>query len=353
MNEPRAVRDEDAFDVEAAHRWLVARVPELGGPAPAVRQFSGGASNLTYLLAYPDRELVLRRPPPGAKAASAHDVRREHDVQAALRPVFPYVPEMVAFCGEEAVLGSDFYVMERVRGTILRRDLPPELEGDPTTTRRVCEAVVDRLVDLHAVDPASSGLDRFARGEGYVARQVDGWTQRYRAARTWNVPRFEDVTAWLAANQPPDAAQAVIHNDWRFDNVVLAPDDPSRVVGVLDWEMATVGDPLMDLGAALAYWVQADDGRAFQLFRRQPTPAAGMLTRAEVVERYLDRSGLHVDDWRFYEVYGLFRLAAIIQQIYVRYRRRETRNPAFRNFWAAVHVLHHRCRRTIRTGSAS
>jgi aminoglycoside phosphotransferase (APT) family kinase protein len=343
----RPVRDEDAFDVGAVHGWLSPRVEGLGDDPPEVRQFSGGASNLTYLLSYPARDLVLRRPPHGTKAASAHDMAREHRVQARLAPVFPYVPAMVAYCDDTSVVGSEFYVMERLEGVILRANPPASLGLTEDRTRALCTTVIDRLADLHAVDVAAAGLSDLGRGSGYVERQVAGWSERYRAARTWNVPRFERVMAWLEAERPDDVGTCLIHNDYRFDNVVIDHDDPTRVVGVLDWEMATLGDPLMDLGAALAYWVQADDDRLFRAFRRQPTHLPGMLTRAEVVRRYADRSGLDVADWRFYEVYGLFRLAVIVQQIYARYAAKQTRNPAFRHFWLAVHLLERRCRRVI------
>jgi aminoglycoside phosphotransferase (APT) family kinase protein len=344
------VRAEDAFDVAALDAWLAERVPEpLRGP-PEVQQFSGGASNLTYLLRYPERDLVLRRPPAGTKAASAHDMRREHRVQSLLKPVYPWVPQMVAFCEDPAVIGSEFYVMERLAGTILRSNVPKGVHLTTEQTRSLCVSVVDRLVDLHQVDPVGSGLQELGKGSGYVERQVAGWSQRYRDAKTWNVPSYEKVMSWLETNRPPDVANRVIHNDYRFDNVVLAPGDPTRIVGVLDWEMATLGDPLMDLGASLAYWVQADDGRALQAFRRQPTHLPGMLTRREVVSHYAHRTGIDIDDWRFYEVYGLFRLAVIAQQIYQRYQRKQTRNPAFRHFWIAVNYLDWRCRRIIRQG---
>jgi aminoglycoside phosphotransferase (APT) family kinase protein len=354
-SQAKDVRAEDAFDVEAVDRWLREQAPAAMQPAgegPAqVQQFSGGASNLTYLLRYPTRELILRRPPPGTKAASAHDMAREFRIQLALAPVFPYVPRMVALCQDPEVIGSDFYVMERVQGTILRSRIPPELDLDAQATRRLCESAIDRLVELHAIDPQAAGLGTLGKGPGYVARQVAGWSERYRAARTWNVPRFERVMAWLADRQPADVAARVIHNDYRFDNLVLAPGDPQRIVAVLDWEMATVGDPLMDLGGALAYWAQADDDRIMRgPLRRQPTDAAGMLTRREVVERYAQRSGLPVDDWAFYEVFGLFRLATIIQQIYKRYHLRQTRNPAFRHYWLAVRYLNRRCVRVVRRG---
>jgi aminoglycoside phosphotransferase (APT) family kinase protein len=208
--------------------------------------------------------------------------------------------------------------------------------------------MVDRLVELHAVDVPAAGLQEFGRGPGYVERQVTGWSERYRAAKTWNVPSFATVMAWLEQNRPDDVGSCLIHNDWRFDNLVLDPADPARILGVLDWEMATVGDPLMDLGSALAYWIQADDDRLMGLLRRQPTHLPGMLTRREVVERYAERSGRTIDDWTFYEVFGLFRLAVIVQQIYFRYHHKQTRNPAFRHFWIAVNYLDRRCRRLIR-----
>lgn len=349
IDRPQDVRDEDAFDVDAVHAWLAERIEgiDVDGPPRDVRQFRGGASNLTYLLDYRERELILRRPPPGTKAATAHDMRREHDVMSGLGSVFPHVPEMVAFCEDPAVIGSEFYVMERLVGVILRADPPPGLDLDPETNRRLCASVVDTLVDLHEVDPAEAGLEDIGPGEGYVERQVRGWSERYRAARTWNVTSFEPVMSWLEENRPSDVATCVIHNDFRFDNIVLDPDDLT-VVGLLDWEMATLGDPLMDLGAGLAYWVQADDSWLYRRFRRQPTHLEGMYTRREVVDRYLERTGLEVDDWRFYEVYGLFRLAVIAQQIYKRYHDKETRNPAFRLFWIAVIYLDLRCRRIIR-----
>lgn len=360
-----AVRDEDAFDVEAVAAWLRSVTPhdptvlagvELGDDdepvIPEVSQFSGGASNLTYVLRYPGLDLVLRRPPSGTKARGAHDMKREYRVQSALRPVYPLVPRMVGFCDDQSVIGSDFYVMERLEGTILRKDLPRELRADRATIRRLSERAVDALVELHAVDVRAAGLDDLDRGEGYVRRQVEGWSARYRRARTPDVPDFEPVMKWLDANQPEDVGHCLVHNDFRFDNLVLDPDDITSVIGVLDWEMATVGDPLMDLGGALAYWVEDGDGPVFKAFRRQPTHAPGMLTRRQVVERYAQGSGLEIDEesWRFYEVFGLFRLAVIAQQINHRFFHGQTTNPAFRAFRPAVAFLEQRCMRIIRTG---
>ena len=338
-DDSRELRSEDAFDVEAVHAWLSGQVPWLVGPAPEVRQFAGGASNLTYLLRYPSRELVLRRPPTGVKAAGAHDMVREHRVQAALSEHFPYVPAMVALCTDLSVLGSEFYVMQKVEGTILRRT---GASLDQTQAAALGQTAVDALVALHGVDVEAAGLADLGRGPGYVRRQVSGWSGRYRAALTDGVPDFEAVMGWLDAQQPEDVAMCLVHNDFRLDNLVL--DEQLQVVAVLDWEMATVGDPLMDLGGALAYWVQADDDELMRMSKRQPTDLPGMPTRAQVVERYCAATRLVVDDWSFYEVFGLFRLAVIVQQISRRYVLGQTTNPAFKDFHHFVTYLESRCR---------
>ncbi|MCU1692210.1 MAG: putative aminoglycoside phosphotransferase [Frankiales bacterium] len=334
----RPVRAEDALDVEEVAAWVARAVPGVSG-VPEVLQFSGGASNLTYLLRYPSRDLVLRRPPAGHKAAGAHDMRREYDVQRRLQPHFPAVPTVLAHDPEQ-----DRYVMEHVPGLILRASLPEGVALSEEQARELGLGVFRALADLHAVDVDAAGLRDLGKGDGYVRRQVEGWSRRYRAALTDDVPDAEDVMAWLDAHQPADVGAVLVHGDWRFDNLVLDPDDLSRVRAVLDWEMATVGDPLMDLGASLAYWVQADDDELFQLMRRQPSHLAGMPTRAEVVAAYAERSGREVPAFRFYEVYGLFRLAVIIQQIWYRYRAGQTTNPAFQHFGGACTLLVERCR---------
>lgn len=338
----RPVRDEDAFDVEAVSAWLRAHAEEPYAAdladTPEVRQFSGGASNLTFLLRYPARDLILRRAPSGTKARGAHDMGREYHIQRQLQPVFPYVAAMVAFCDDPAVLGSDFYVMERLDGVVPRADMCAEVLT-PDRARRLSLAMVEVLAELHAVDPEAAGLGDLSKGWGYVRRQVDGWSTRYRNARTEDVPALEEVMAWLAEHQPDDVGQCVIHNDFKLDNVVLDRDDPTRIIGVLDWEMATVGDPLMDLGGNLAYWVQADDGEMLAL-RRVPTHLPGMLTRQEFVAAYAERTGLSVtpEQWRFYEVFGHFRLAVIAQQIYYRYYHGQTTNELYAFFGEAVRV---------------
>jgi aminoglycoside phosphotransferase (APT) family kinase protein len=346
----RAVRPGEELDIARVDAWLKPRVFGLEG-APEVTQYSGGASNWTYRLRYASHDLVLRRAPAGTKAKSAHDMGREFRIQQALKPSFPLVPDMVAFCDDASVLGSEFYVMQRLDGLILRKDLPKDTALTPERTRTLCLNMVDTLIRLHEVEVASTDLESLGRGPGYARRQIDGWSDRYRKARTWNVPRLEDVMRWLAARVGDDVATCVIHNDFRFDNIVLDAKDATRLVGVLDWEMATLGDPLMDLGNALAYWVQADDDFFLRALRRQPTHLPGMLTRREVVDYYCEKTGRTAGNWAFYEVSGLFRLAVIAQQIYFRYQRGESKNRAFRHFWLFVTYLGFRCRRLIRAAS--
>jgi aminoglycoside phosphotransferase (APT) family kinase protein len=350
-DETGPVRDEDAFDVARVADWLRGNAAEpwrdrLPG-TPEVRQFPGGASNLTYLLRWPDDALILRRPPVGAKARGAHDMGREHRIQAALAPVFPLVPEMVAHCDDETVIGSEFYVMTRVDGVIPRRELGLELSREQTST--LCGNVWDVLVQLHSVDVEAAGLASLGKGEGYVARQVAGWTRRLADARTDDLGDWSDITGWLDARQPADVATCLIHNDFRFDNLVLSPTDPPHVAAVLDWEMATLGDPLMDLGGSMSYWVQDDDDEFFRQFRRQPSNAPGMWSREQVVDYYCERTGLSLgaEQWRFYEVFGLFRLAVIAQQIWYRYALGQTTNEAYAVFGPAVGALEQRCRRLV------
>ncbi|MDI1302681.1 MAG: phosphotransferase family protein [bacterium] len=342
IDEARKVRAGEELDVAVVDRYLKAHLPDLQG-TPEILQFAGGASNLTYLVKYENRELILRRPPFGKKAKGAHDMMREARIMQALKPVYPYVPEVLALCEDETVMGCDFYVMQRLVGVIPRQNFPEELLLTPDKTRALCQGVIDKLIELHKVDVHAAGLDYLGKGQGYVARQVSGWSERYRNARTDDVKDFEEVMAWLEAKKPAtEVAITLIHNDFRFDNVVLDPKD-LHVIGVLDWEMATLGDPLMDLGGALAYWVQTDDDPVFQMMRRQPTNAAGMMSRAEVVSYYGEKTGFKVANFDFYMVFGLFRLAGIAQQIWYRYYNGQTTNPSFAQFGTMVNYLEKRC----------
>ncbi len=339
------VREGEELDIARVDAFLKRNMAGDGlGGEPEVRQFPGGASNLTYLLSYPGRDVILRRPPFGHKAKSAHNMLREARVMQALKPVYPYVPQVLAICDDQDVMGCDFFVMERIAGIIPRQDLPSGLSLSAAGTRELCLSVIDRLIELHGIDPSASGLDSLGRGEGYVRRQIEGWSDRYSKARTPDAADFETVMGWLAAHMPAgESAIRVIHNDFRFDNVVLDAATPSKVIGVLDWEMATLGDPLMDLGNSLAYWVQADDDPAFLAMRRQPTHLPGMLTRNEVVAYYAERTGLKAQDMHFYLVYGLFRLAVIVQQIYYRYAQGQTKNEQFAGFGKVARYLEKRC----------
>jgi len=341
------VRAGEEVDLARVGAYLRAQGLQLEGE-PQLSQFPGGASNLTYLVSYANKDLILRRPPFGHIAKSAHDVVREAQIMKALKPVFPAVPEVYAICDDVDVIGAPFYVMERLVGIIPRQNLPAELALDATSTRQLCINVLDKLIDLHTLDPKAAGLDALGKGEGYVARQVEGWSKRFRAARTDDVSDFESVMQWMAEKQPKqEVAIRLIHNDFRFDNVVLDLNDPMKVIGVLDWEMATLGDPLMDLGSSLAYWVQADDDAFMLGSRRQPTNAPGMLTRREVIEYYAQRTGWSVANFDFYEVYGLFRLAGIVQQIYKRFLEGNARNPVFATFGPFANYLGQRCERII------
>lgn len=346
IDRPGAVRGDDQIDLAALDKFLKAHVSGIEG-SPTLAQFAGGASNLTYLLAYPDRDFILRCPPAGARSQAAHDMVREARVMQALSQSYPHVPDIVAIDETGAVIGTEFLVMQRLSGIILRKDLPPALGLGPDQIGQLCRNVLDELVALHRIDVDAAGLAWIGKGGGYVGRQVEGWNARWDKALTDDAPGAHDIVAWLRAKQPGDSASCVIHNDFRFDNVVLDAANPLEVIGVLDWEMATIGDPLMELGSMLAYWVEADDEPAFQAMRRQPTNAPGMLTRTEVIEHYAERMDISIDCFDFYEIFGLFRLAAIAQQIYRRFADGRTTNPEFAGFGEIARYLIERSRRRI------
>lgn len=341
------VREGEELPTEQLDAYLKEHLKDLEGDL-VVRQYSGGASNWTYLLTYDNREMVLRRAPAGTKAKSAHDMGREYRLQKALKPVYPYVPEMLLYCEDTEVIGTDFYVMEKLEGIVPRRNMPRAAHLDEPQTRQLCTNLLDCLVELHQVDLDKTGLRDLAKGEGYAKRQIDGWNERYTAAKTWNVPSGKFIMRWLEDNLPEKETICLTHNDFRFDNAVLDVNEPTRILGILDWELATLGDPLMDVGNMLAYWIQADDDSIARSTRRQPTHMPGMLTRKEVIDYYCEKMDCDSRDFTFYEVYGIFRLAAIAQQIYYRYHHKQTRNPAFKNFWFLVHYLHWRCRKLIK-----
>jgi aminoglycoside phosphotransferase (APT) family kinase protein len=326
------IRDGEELDAGIIDAYLKAHIPGLTG-APQISQFPGGASNLTYLLQYPELELVLRRPPFGHKAKSAHDMGREYRILNQLNAGFPYCPKAYVHCTDESVIGAEFYVMQRVNGIILRADLPSELNFDAKQTRQLCESFIDKLVELHQVDYNACGLGDLGKPQGYVQRQISGWSDRYEKALTPDAPLWTEVKAWLNAKMPADHPRSsIVHNDYRFDNVILDPHNPQQIIGVLDWELTTLGDPLMDLGNSLAYWIEASDPAPVQLMRRQPSNAPGMLTRQEFADYYAERAGIKIGCIDFYYCYGLFRLAGIVQQIYYRFFHGQTQDKRFAQF---------------------
>lgn len=335
------VRDEDALDQDALRQYLCDTLGSTHAQgALHIRQFAGGASNLTYLLGTPHGELILRRPPAGTKAASAHDMGREFRVLSALRPHYPCCPEAIAYCPSSEVLGRPFYLMSRIDGLIPGREMPVTLNSDQH--RQLCDALIDRHVELHQVDCSEPALAALGKPEGYVQRQVSGWSARYQAALTDQAADADALMQWLEDHQPPDRDDAcLIHNDYKFDNVVLDPEQPTRIIGVLDWEMATLGDPLMDLGCSLAYWIQADDPPALQAVRQLPTQLPGMMTRQQLIEQYASRRRIDPGNLHFHQVFGLFRLAVIVQQIHYRYAHGQTSNPKFSQFGQIAQVLIH------------
>ncbi|RMH38494.1 MAG: phosphotransferase family protein [Deltaproteobacteria bacterium] len=338
LDRPAPVRAGEELDLTRLAPWVR---DALGSPAAqvTVAQFPGGHSNLTYWVRVGDDEYVLRRPPFGANVKSAHDMRREYRILSNLSRHYPRAPEPVAFCDDPAVLGCEFYLMRRVRGAIIRRTPPPGIDLSPPVAADLCEAFVDTLAELHSLEPDAIGLGDFGRPDGYVQRQIEGWTRRYHGARTDDVPAVDRVARWLADHMPASLPGRIIHNDYKFDNLVVDPAEPTRIVGILDWEMATVGDPLMDLGTALAYWVEAADPAPLRAVAFGPTALPGMFTRQQLVDAYARRTGRDVAHVVFYYAYGLFKTAVIVQQIYYRYVRGFTRDERFARLGDVTRLL--------------
>jgi aminoglycoside phosphotransferase (APT) family kinase protein len=351
IDSTRPVRPGEEIDAVALAVWLKPRLPQIKGSIEgpiSIEQFPGGHSNLTYLLRFGDGELVLRRPPFGSKVKTAHDMGREYRVLSRLYAAYPKAPRALLHCDDPEVIGAPFYVMERVRGVILRQPRAPKgIDLLPERMRAISEAAVDGLADLHAVDYRAAALEDLGKPEGYTARQVVGWAERWQRSRTEDLPDLDRAAAWLAASLPPESGAALIHNDYKYDNLVLHPQELERVVAVLDWEMATIGDPLMDLGTSLGYWMDPDDNPELRLLPAGPTTLPGNLSRAGVVERYAARTGRDVSQIVFYYVYGLFKIAVIAQQIYYRYTQGLTRDERFASLIGAVRILGHTASQAI------
>ena len=325
---PAAVRAGEELDLARLEPYLQGHFSGSSGPLTA-EQFPSGHSNLTYLVRLGGREMVLRRPPFGSKVKTAHDMGREFRVLSKVHPAYPAAPKVLLYCDDESVLGAAFYLMEPIRGVILRRDPPAGLPFPAETARRLSESFMDNLARLHALDYAAIGLGDLGKPQGYLERQVRGWSERYAGSQTHDYPEVARICTLLIERMPPTSDATLVHNDYKYDNIVLDPAEPTRIVGVLDWEMATIGDPLTDLGTALAYWVDPQDPEELQKIRWCPSTSAGSLTRAELVERYARATGRDVTGMVFYLAFARFKVAVIVQQIYFRFRQGLTKDARF------------------------
>ena len=321
------IRADERLDEEKLAKYLNDRLLGATHP-PRIRQFGGGVANLTYLLDYGTNQYVLRRPPLGPVAKSAHDMAREYKVLSVLYQAFPYAPRAFHYCPDPSIIGADFFVMERRKGVVVRKSMPPEYAGVPDAPRCLSAALVDALAEFHAVDFQAIGLGDLGEPEGFITRQIEGWFKRWNAAKTEDVGDMETVYTWLKSNQPTTSAYSLVHNDYKLDNIMFDPSDPGKMVAIFDWDMCTLGDPLNDLGALLSYWTESTDPPTFQLMSMMPT-GVGFMTRNELVERYAMKSGRSVHDVNFYHALGLFRLTVIIAQIYIRYHRGQTQDQRF------------------------
>lgn len=332
-NEAAPVRSGEELNAESLFAYLRDQLPEIPTDHLEISQFPGGHSNLTYLVRIADREYVLRRPPFGPVAPTAHDMPREYRLLKAVHPHFPLAPEPFLLCEDTSVIGAPFYLMERRRGIVVRRDLPDEIGDDLDLRRRVGESVVDTLVSLHAVDIEKNGLANIGKPIGFVERQVTGWTKRWERSKTTDVKEFDETAAWLIAHLPPDpATPTLVHNDFKLDNMILDSDDPSKIVAILDWEMCTVGDPLVDLGLLLCYWPQKDDPEPRLEAISGVTALPGFISREQIIERYSRGSGRDLSRIAFYEIFALFKLAVVLQQIFYRYHVGQTHDERFADF---------------------
>lgn len=304
-----------------------------------ITQFPAGSSNLTYLIKVDAEEFVLRRPPFRNTVKTAHDMGREFDVLSKLSTVYPPAPKPFLFCDDDSVIGSEFYLMERRHGLIIRGRAPTVLEYSSDLQRSVCESFIRNLADLHSLDYKAAGLGELGHPEGYCRRQVEGWTKRYFASKTDEWTEIESTIEWLNKHIPAESGAALVHNDYKFDNIMLDPDDLTRIVAVLDWEMVTVGDPLMDLGTSLGYWMSRDAGSDMLNMPFNPRVLMENVPRVNLVEMYSAFTGRDASNILFYYVFGTFKIAVIAQQIYARFVKGFTKDQRFSTFDKFVHAL--------------
>ena len=335
--ETTSIRAGEEIRVEDLSRYLGSQSNLPAGDI-CIEQFPAGSSNLTYLVRIDSNEFVLRRPPFGNTVKTAHDMKREFDVLSKLAAVYKPAPKPILFCNDHSVIGSEFYLMERRRGLVIR-GRSPEALNTTALQRKVCKSFIRNLADLHALDYNAAGLGDLGHPEGYCRRQVEGWTKRYVAAKTHEWPELENGIAWLNSNIPAESAASLVHNDYKFDNIMLDPDDLTRITAVLDWEMVTVGDPLMDLGTTLGYWMSRDAGDEMLNMPFNPRVLMENISRTELVELYAAASGRDVSGILFHYIFGTFKIAVIAQQIYARYVKGFTNDPRFAHFDRFVAAL--------------
>lgn len=350
MSETINVREGEDFDLEAVERYLRTHVDDVPEGELEVSQFPSGASNLTYLLKVGEWEGVLRRPPLGPVPPKAHDMGRESGILAKLNSVFPLAPKPYFFCEDESVIGAPFYVMERREGIVLDDSFPEGVEPDEELCRGISRTVVDTLVELHAADFQEAGLGDLGRPDGFLERQTEGWISRYEKAKTEEIEEVEPLTAWLAGGVPVSPPPAIIHNDYKLNNLVLNPEDLMDVRAVLDWEMATVGDPLFDLAVSLSYWIEADDPDELKAVMPTVTTTPGFMTRKDLIDRYAESSGRDLSEMHWYVIFGYFKLAGILQQIYARWKNGQTTDERFATFGERVRTLILHAENLSRTG---
>ncbi len=331
-------RPGEELDSEALEGYLRSRLPTPFSELE-ILQYPAGSSNLTYLIRLGSTEYVLRRPPFGNTVKTAHDMRREFDVLSKLGIAYPPAPEPIFFCDEESVIGAEFYLMEKREGIVIRGTLPETIASSKEAQAKLCRNFIRGLADLHKVDFEFAGLAELGKPEGYNRRQVEGWTKRYIAAKTDEHPELEAAMNWLGQNVPPESGAALIHNDYKFDNVMLDPDDLTRVAAVIDWEMVTIGDPLMDLGTTLGYWMSPDAGGELMNMPFNPRVLMANFTRRDLADMYAEASGRELPDLLFYYVFGTFKIAVIAQQIYSRFAKGLTSDQRFSNFNRFVNAL--------------
>jgi aminoglycoside phosphotransferase (APT) family kinase protein len=346
--ETRSVRAGEELDEARLSAFIASHLrPDTG--SFAIEQFPAGSSNLTYLIKTGWQEFVLRRPPFGNTVKTAHDMHREFSVLSKLSEIYPPAPRPLVFCDDLSVIGSEFYLMERRRGLIIRGELDQSGINDPSLVEKfnsspsyqaeVCRSFIRNLAALHALDYTAAGLGDIGKPEGYPRRQVEGWTKRYLNARTDEWPELEAAIKWLNENIPCESGASLVHNDYKFDNVMLDPDDLTNIVAVLDWEMVTIGDPLMDLGTTLGYWIGREGGPDILNMPFNPRVLRESISKRELADMYAEASGSDVSNVLFYYVFGLFKIAGIVQQIFARYVKGFTKDERFAHFDQFVAAL--------------